>query len=273
MDDVMSLLLLAIAAAALQTSASQGRWDFGTLSLIALKATAFFCVAIAGGRMAAPRISVWLARISVEHKMKLIVASLFFLVYMYGAERAGLEPAIGAFAAGLALEAAHFGEFRVPVLVERLRNASLPEEAQIELQRAAARHIEDLVSGPIYIFVPVFFVRTGMLVDIRALAHVAVLGTAAILFIAAVLGKLACALAVGEGVNRWIVATAMIARGEVQLLGASLGLGLGVISKETFTAIVVVVILTAFTAPVLLSALLRRFDTHPLTEATARSPV
>jgi len=266
MDDVMSLLLLAIAAAALQASASQGRWDFGILSLIGLKATAFFCVAILGGRMAAPRISAWLARISVEHKMKLIVASLFFLVYMYGAERAGLEPAIGAFAAGLALELARFGEFRGPLLVERLRSASLPEEAQIELQRAAARHLEDLVSGPIYIFVPIFFVRTGMLVDVRALAHLALLRTAGILFVAAVLGKLACGLAVGKGVNRWIVGTAMIARGEVQLLGAGLGLGLGVLSKEMFTAIVVVVILTAFTAPVLLSAFLRRFDTHPLAE-------
>jgi Kef-type K+ transport system membrane component KefB len=267
MDDVMSLLLLAIAAAGLEASRHGGAWDFRTLNWIALKATAFFCVAIVGGRIAAPRIAVWLARISVEHKMKLIVAFVFFLVYCFGAEKAGLEPAIGAFAAGLALEPVRFQEFRDPFLVEQLREATLPAETQGLLGQAAARHLEELVAGPVYIFAPVFFVVTGMMVDVRAFASLPVLRTAAILFIAAVLGKLACGLGAGKGVNRWVVGTAMIARGEVQLLGANLGLAIGVISQETFTAIVVVVILTTFATPILLSRLLRRLDTHAFAKA------
>lgn len=266
MDDVMSLLLLAVAAASLEASRRGGAWDFGMLNWIALKATAFFCIAIVGGRIAAPKIAVWLARISVEHKMKLMVAFVFFLAYSFGAEKAGLEPAIGAFAAGLALEPVRFQEFRDPVLVEQLRGASLPAETRGLLGQAAARHLEELVSGPVYIFAPVFFVLTGMTVNIRAFGSRPVLGTAAILFVAAVLGKLACGLGVGKGVNRWVVGTAMIARGEVQLLGANLGLSLGVISRETFTAIVVVVILTTFATPLLLGRLLRRLGTHPIAE-------
>lgn len=267
MDDVMSLLLLAVAAAGIEASSHGGAWDLRRLNWIALKATAFFCVAIVGGRIAAPKISVWLAHISVEHKMKLIVAFVFFLVYSFGAEKAGLEPAIGAFAAGLALEPARFQEFRDPFLVEQLREAALPAETRGLLGQAAARHLEELVAGPVYIFAPVFFVVTGMMVDVRAFGNLPVLRTAAILFMAAVLGKLACGLGVGKGVNRWVVGTAMIARGEVQLLGANLGLALGVISRDTFTAIVVVVILTTFATPLLLSRLLRRLDTHPLAEA------
>ncbi|HEV2424026.1 MAG TPA: cation:proton antiporter [Terriglobia bacterium] len=266
MDDVMSLLLLAVAAAGLAASRHGGGWDFRALSWIALRATGFFCIAIVGGRLAAPRLAIWLARISVEHKMKLILAFVFFLAYSFGAEKAGLEPAIGAFAAGLALEPVRFQEFRDPFLVEQLRETVLPAETQGLLGRAAARHLEELVGGPVYIFAPVFFVLTGMMVDIRAFGSLPVLRIAAILFFAAVLGKLACGLGVGKGVNRWVVGTAMIARGEVQLLGANLGLALGVISHETFTAIIVVVILTTFATPLFLSRLLRRLDTHPLAE-------
>jgi len=267
MDDVMSLLLLAVAAAGVAASKHGGAWDFRSLNFIAFKATAFFFVAIVGGRFAAPKIAVWLARISVEHKMKLIVAFVFFLAYSFGAERAGLEPAIGAFAAGLALEPVRFQEFRDPILVEQLREATLPEETRGLLGQAAARHIEELVAVPVYLFAPVFFVVTGMLVDLRAFTSLPVLRTAAVLFAAAVLGKLACGLGVGKGVNRWVVGTAMIARGEVQLLGANLGLALGVISQETFTAIVIVVILTTFTTPILLGRLLRRLDRRSLAEA------
>jgi Kef-type K+ transport system membrane component KefB len=267
MDDVMSLLLLAVAAGGIQASQHGGAWDLRSLNWIALKATAFFCVAIVGGRAAAPKIAVWLARISVEHKMKLILAFVFFLVYAFGAEKAGLEPAIGAFAAGLALEPVRFQEFRDPFLVEQLRRASLPPETNGLLGQAAARHLEDLIAGPVYIFAPVFFVVTGMLVDLRALANLHVLDTAAILFAAAVVGKLACGLGVGKGVNRWVVGVAMIARGEVQLLGAGLGLALGVISQETFTAIILVVILTTFATPILLGGLLQRLDRAAATEA------
>ena len=84
------------------------------------------------------------------------------------------------------------------------------------------------------------------------------------LFAAGALGKLACGLAVGKNVNRWIVGGAMIARGEVQLLGATKGLALGAISREIFTAVVAVVILPSLSVPILLSYLLKRFDTHPL---------
>lgn len=264
MDDLLSLLLLAVAAALVQQGQHGEAVNLAALSWIGLKAAAFFCVAIIGGRKAAPRISSWMARISVEHKMKLIFAFLFFLTFMFGAELAGLDAIVGAFAAGLVLEAVHFREFRHPLLVEELRRAKAPPEVEAQLERAVERHVEELVAGPAYILVPVFFVVTGMLVDLRTLANPPVLGAAALLFVAAVLGKLACGLAVGKNANRWIVGSAMIARGEVQLLGATMGLTLGVISKDTFAAVVMVVILTALFVPLLLSWLLHHLETHPL---------
>jgi hypothetical protein len=46
------------------------------------------------------------------------------------------------------------------------------------------------------------------------------------LTVAAVIGKMACAVAVGRGIDRWAVVLGMLPRGEVQLVYATLGTGL-----------------------------------------------
>ncbi len=77
------------------------------------------------------------------------------------------------------------------------------------------------------------------------------------LTIAAIIGKMTCAVAVGRGVDRWAVALGMVPRGEVQLVYATLGTGLllngrPVVGTETYAAIVAVVLVTTLVAPPLL---------------------
>jgi Kef-type K+ transport system membrane component KefB len=93
----------------------------------------------------------------------------FVLAYL--ALRAGLAPIVGAFAAGLALEEVHF-------------------EGQV---KRGEPPLHESLEPLIALLVPVFFVRMGMLVDVRSFASA--LGFAALLTGAAVLAKLACALA------------------------------------------------------------------------------
>jgi Kef-type K+ transport system membrane component KefB len=85
---------------------------------------------------------------------------------------------VGAFAAGLVLEDVHFEE---------------------HLKRGE-RPLHETLEPLIALFVPVFFVRMGMLVDARAFARPDVLGFAVLLTGAAILGKLVCAAAVPRGV-------------------------------------------------------------------------
>jgi Kef-type K+ transport system membrane component KefB len=118
------------------------------------------------------------------------------------------------------------------------------------------RSLRDLVEPVSSFLVPVFFVVMGTRVDLRALASGPALGTAAALTLTAVVGKLACALG-ASGVRRMPVAVAMIPRGEVTLIYASIGgtLVIGgrpLLDGPLYSALVFVVIATTLLTPAVL---------------------
>jgi Kef-type K+ transport system membrane component KefB len=95
----------------------------------------------------------------------------------------------------------------------------------------------------------------GMRTDLSAFLQLSVTGLALALTIVAIIGKLACSLAVTvKGVDRLSVGIGMIPRGEVGLIFANIGLGLSIageniVSKATFSALVVMVIITTLITP------------------------
>ena len=107
-----------------------------------------------------------------------------------------------------------------------------------------------------YFFVPVFFVLTGMQVDLKTLADPAVLGVGAGVTVAAIVGKLAAGLAAGS--NKWLVGWGMVPRGEVGLIFAMVGQQLGVMNEAMFSVVVMMVILTTLITPPVLTLLLKR---------------
>ena len=89
-----------------------------------------------------------------------------------------------------------------------------------------------------------------------------VLALAAVLTLAAIVGKQVCALA-ARGVDGVAVGIGMIPRGEVGLIFANLGLSLTVngqriIDEATFSAVVIMVIVTTLITPVALKWRLAR---------------
>jgi len=115
----------------------------------------------------------------------------------------------------------------------------------------------------IALLVPVFFVRMGMLVDLRSFASTSVLGFAALLTVAAVLGKLACATATPKGISGLTVGLGMMPRGEVGLIFAGIGAqlflgGRPVIDAATYAAAVFMVVATTMLTPPLLLWSIRR---------------
>jgi Kef-type K+ transport system membrane component KefB len=106
----------------------------------------------------------------------------------------------------------------------------------------------------------------GLRTDLRSFAAPGVLGLAAALTLVAVLGKQACSLGVwGRGVDRLTVGLGMIPRGEVGLIFANIGVGLTVggqpiIDRGTFSAVVVMVIVTTLVTPIALKFGLQRAD-------------
>jgi len=103
--------------------------------------------------------------------------------------------------------------------------------------------------------VPLFFVLVGFRTNIAALGRPAVLAFAAALSIAAVVGKLSCAIGVlNRSVRKLTVAVGMIPRGEVTLVFAALGSALRsgqapLLDERGYTAVVTVVIVTTLVTP------------------------
>jgi Kef-type K+ transport system membrane component KefB len=107
-----------------------------------------------------------------------------------------------------------------------------------------------------------------MLVDLKTFGHVEILGFAAVLTLAAIIGKQACALAIWDSkTNRFAVGLGMIPRGEVGLIFAGIGAtlhvaGEPVISSPVYSAVVIMVIVTTLVTPPALVMSLMRGGAH-----------
>ena len=245
-DDVMGLLILAVVAGAIRASAAGGALALYDVVVIAAKSVAFLAGAVLVGRFAVPHLFRGAGRF--ESRGVLLTLSLAFCFFLaWVAAKVGLAPIVGAFAAGLVLDEAHFKSFR-----ER-----------------GERGLHDLLAPVSTVLVPVFFVLMGMKVDLSAFARWELLGFAAVLTAAAVVGKQVCSLAVVErGVNRLSVGLGMIPRGEVGLIFAGMGAALTlpgpagvpepVMGPATFGAVVIMVIVTTLVTPPALKWSLQR---------------
>jgi Kef-type K+ transport system membrane component KefB len=242
-DDVLGLIVLAVVVGIVKATNAGQSLDMATVALIVVKAVGFLVAAILLGRWLSARVFKLAVRLPGEGLLLTgALAFCFGLAYLAGL--AGLAPIVGAFAAGLILDELHYVDLR-----QRDR---------------AQRSVPELLE-PIAVFlVPVFFVLMGMRVELGVFANPGVLGFAAALTVAAILGKQACALGVlDRGADRWTIGLGMIPRGEVGLIFAGIGstltlAGERVIDDAVFSGAVVMVALTTLVTPPLLASRLRK---------------
>ncbi len=260
-DDVLGLLILAVVSAIVAV----GTVSLGEVGVISAKAIVFLVGSIIIGILIAPTLGKYLSKIHSGIGMKVGLALVFCLTFAYLAAEVGLAPIVGAFAAGLVLDPVHFKWFKAPHFVDRLRGIcdrlaghQCQEELEREVNHFRDRHIEDLIEDIAHFLVPIFFVYTGMQVDLRTFLDPKVLVLALVVTVAAFIGKLICGLGTGKGINRWIVGIGMAPRGEVGLIFASVGAALGVVTPSIYSVIVIMVIVTTLVPPPILAVLLKK---------------
>jgi len=260
-DDVLGLVILAVVSSLVQA----GSVSLGQIVLIIAEAILFLGGSIIIGRMLAKRLAGPLAQLDRSQSMlfALVLASGLFLAWL--AHAIGLAPIIGAFAAGLLFEPVWLKDFDTPKVVvdidEVLATGERPDVAEgiREILKKHTRHQHEHMVEPIgYFFVPVFFVLTGMQVDLKTLADPQIVFVALGITAVAVAGKLIAGFAAGRGHSPWIVGWGMVPRGEVGLIFAAVGRQLGVVDEAMFSVIVIMVILTTLATPPILTVLLRR---------------
>jgi len=238
-DDVLGLVVLALVSGIVSAAEMGQAIEFRAIFRLVTIAFLFLFGALLVGRLLVPRAMKHIARLRTSGMM-LISALLFAFLLSYLAIEAGLAGIVGAFAAGLLLEDVHFTAFR--------------EETSIH----------QLIKPIAAVLVPVFFVLMGIQVRLETFLNLSVLGVAAGLTLAAIIGKQVCGLGVLEtGIDRITVGVGMIPRGEVGLIFNAIGKNLGVIDDGTYSAVVIMVVLTTIAAPPLLKITISRWDRRP----------
>ena len=234
-DDVISLVLLILMTTLIRPGTIIGV----PVEFAILKVALCIASALVFGRFASHVIPRLLGRVLGKVNGTLITALLLFVVFGLAFLAAGLPPIIGCFIGGLILERRRF----------RGKDLETLEFQWNQTERVVGRMGKVLV--------PIFFVMTGLSMDLSAMLSLQSIIIALGMLGVAVAGKLLCGLAAGERVNGWVVGVGMIPRGEVQLIYAGTGLALGALSNGIYSSIVIVVIVTTVLAPSVLIGLIR----------------
>ena len=224
-DDVLGLIVLAVVAGVVAT----GGVHLGEIARISFLSAAFMAAVVFLGDRVAGRLARAFRRLEPTQTRLLFALTLAFLMGWL-ANRIGLATIVGAFAAGLIVSDTHF-------------------PAREEKDGESVQTMHALVAPLEQIFAPVFFLLMGMQVNLSTFAQPGTLAMAAALTVAAVAGKVVCGLAAG-GTDRLSVGLGMVPRGEVGLIFASVGKGLGVIDDALFSAVVIMVMVTTMMTPV-----------------------
>jgi Kef-type K+ transport system membrane component KefB len=255
-DDILGLIVLAIVSALV----TGGDLTAGLIIELSVKSFGFLGGALILGSFVAKPISKLLSKIHTGIGMKLALAIGFALIFGYLAEVFGLEPIIGAFAAGLLLDQVHFASFSDPEIIDELKYLENDEKhgmsmAQI-IKKHRHAHIEDLINSVGLIFIPVFFVFTGLQIDFGSLLQPKLYLVAGVISLVAIVTKFVAGFAAtGTMTEKMLVGVSMVPRGEVGLIFAATGSALGVLSSELFSTIILVVIITTFVSPAMIKIL------------------
>ncbi|MBN1566342.1 MAG: cation:proton antiporter [Acidobacteria bacterium] len=248
-DDVLGLIVLAVVSGIVTAAKAGLAFQASSIFRILGISVLFLGGALTIGRFMIPKIMNQLAKLRTGGMM-LISSLLLAFLLSYLAGLAGLAAIVGAFAAGLLLEKVHFQGFREDIDI-------------FELIRPVSTFL-----------VPIFFVLMGIQVHLESFANLSILGLAAGITIAAIIGKQVCAYgAIEKGLDRLSIGVGMIPRGEVGLIFASIGRSMNVIDPSTFSAVVIMVIVTTLVTPPILKVTIARCDRKKIGVSEASSNI
>jgi Kef-type K+ transport system membrane component KefB len=230
LDDVLGIILLSVVVG---FTAGGGGGSVVDIMILLAKIVLFFVLTIVIGRFLLPRLFRWSANLMTSEVL-LAFGIITALGFAYSAEMFGLAGIVGSYFAGLMLS---LTKYRTE-LFERVEIIAFS------------------------FFVPIFFVSIGVTADVSGLTK-EILLLMVVLSLVAILTKL-----IGAGLGAKLagfnwnssmgIGAGMVARGEVGLIVASIGLTRGLIDNDLFTVTVIIVLVTTLVTPPMLKAIFSR---------------
>lgn len=231
-DDTIGWILIAI----ISSIATHGSVSTGTVLLHVLGTILFLALSLTFGRRLVGGLIRW-ANDTLQIEFAVISTILVIMGAMaLATDLMGVHSVLGAFVAGIVIG-------QSPLLT---------------------KHIEAQLRGLIVaFFMPIFFASAGLSTNLTILATPSLLALTLALIAVASIGKFSGALLGSRlgGMTRaesLAVACGMNARGSTEVIVASIGLGLGVLSQNLFTMIVSMAIATTVAMPPMLRWALKR---------------
>jgi Kef-type K+ transport system membrane component KefB len=236
-DDAAGWILLSLVSAAATTSISSPSILLALLGM---------CGVVMIALLLRRPISAWASRAEeLGHYTTTAPAILMILASAAITAVLGLEPIFGAFVCGLLLAS--------------------------DAGRRALAPVRALILG---IFAPIFLATAGLRVDLTLLSRWNVLSTAIVVIALATAGKVTGAY-IGARLgrlNHWealALGSAMNGRGLVEIVVATVGLRLGVLTTVTYTVVVLMAIVSSMLVPPFLRTTMRRVERRAGEKLTA----
>lgn len=231
-DDTIGWIIIAV----IFSLASQGTLDIASVAKAMLGTLAFLAISFTIGRRLVFQLIRWANDNLVSTAAVITVILLLMGVMALITHAIGVHTVLGAFVAGILV-----GES--PILT---------------------RQIEERLRGLISsFFMPVFFGLAGLSADLSVLRDPNLLMLTGLLVVIASVGKFGGAFVGGTlgGLNTresLALASGMNARGSTEVIIATIGLSIGVLSQNLFTMIVTMAIVTTMAMPPMLRAALAK---------------
>ncbi|MCR4636885.1 MAG: cation:proton antiporter [Butyrivibrio sp.] len=231
-DDVIGIIVLTMVLGLRDTTQNPG--------MVIVKSVLFFVIAAVSG-VVVYRVFAWLDT-RYEHTRRITIASLAYCLAMaYVAEKYfGIADITGAYVAGIVL-----------------------------CNLADASYIERRVDISSYmVFAPVFFAGIGLKTSFDSMNSTLLVFSIAFVIVA-LLGKIVgCGLVSKALKFNWSdslkIGLGMMTRGEVALIVTNKGLEAGIISNEYFSAVILLIIISSISTPLLLKAVYNKDEKKKL---------
>ncbi|WP_248906245.1 cation:proton antiporter domain-containing protein [Halocatena marina] len=238
-DDTIGWILLSIVAALAKVGGdASGSAVLGTAGETILLLIVFLGLAFTLGRRLADPIIRWADTAIGGEGGKITILMVLALGVGTITQYIGVEAVLGAFVVGLLI-------------------------GQVNRFDQATRHVFETMT--LSVFAPIFFATAGLRVDLTTLADPALFGAGMIVLGVATFGKFTGAFigARAAGLSRWegiAMGAGMNARGAIEIIVATIGLSIGVLTIQMYSIIVMVAIVTSLTAPPLLRVTLGKTE-------------